>query len=108
MFGSTSLAFCCCRSWSRFAGGRMMAASTTTSPKGDLPNSGKTRSAEPKLPPTGKGERTALPCPTRARVLAGPMPRTTAALLGLDSVHRTTQPARPQAPSTDAWVAAPC
>jgi alkylhydroperoxidase family enzyme len=43
-----------------------------------------------KLPPTEKGGGQALP--SWAKALAGPMPRTTAALLRLDFVHRTCSP----------------
>jgi alkylhydroperoxidase family enzyme len=47
-----------------------------------------------KLPPaeTGAGQ----PLPSWARALAGPMPRTTAALLRLDWVHRTRSPLDPK------------
>ncbi len=47
-----------------------------------------------KLPPAEKGR--GQPLPSWARALAGPMPRTTAALLRLDEVHRNDSPLDPR------------
>ena len=57
-----------------------------------------------KLPPTEKGGGQALP--SWARALAGPMPRTAAALLRLDLVHRTRNPLDPKLRAQMRWVAA--
>jgi len=57
-----------------------------------------------KLPPVEKGGDQSLP--SWARALAGPMPRTTAALLRLDFVHRTHSPLDPKLRAQMRWVAA--
>jgi alkylhydroperoxidase family enzyme len=57
-----------------------------------------------RLPPTEKGGN--QPLPSWARALAGPMPRTTAALLRLDLAHRTSNPLDPQLRAQMRWVAA--
>jgi alkylhydroperoxidase family enzyme len=57
-----------------------------------------------KLPPAEKGRGQALP--SWAQALAGVMPRTTAALLRLDHVHRTRGPLDPKLRAQMRWVAA--
>jgi alkylhydroperoxidase family enzyme len=57
-----------------------------------------------RLPPTEKGGGQSLP--TWAQALAGPMPRTTAALLRLDLAHRTRSPLDPKLRAKMRWVAA--
>jgi alkylhydroperoxidase family enzyme len=57
-----------------------------------------------RLPPTEKGGGQALP--SWAKALAGPMPRTTAALLRLDFVHRTCSPLDAKLRAQMRWVAA--
>ncbi len=57
-----------------------------------------------KLPPTTRGGGQALP--SWARALASTMPRTTAALLRLDLVHRTNSPLDPRLRAKMRWVAA--
>jgi hypothetical protein len=47
-----------------------------------------------------------LPLPSWAKVLAGPMPRTTAAMLYLDFVHRAHTPLAPKLRAEMRWVAA--
>ena len=56
------------------------------------------------LPPTEKGG--GQPLPSWAKALAGPMPRTTAALLRLDFVHRTCSPLDAKLRAQMRWVAA--
>lgn len=56
------------------------------------------------LPPVEKGS--GQPLPSWARALAGPLPRTTAALLRLDFVHRTRNPIDPKLRAQMRWVAA--
>ena len=57
-----------------------------------------------KLPPTeGAGGRGALP--SWARAMAGAMPRTTAAMLRLDLLHRTRNPLGPMLRGKMRWVA---
>jgi hypothetical protein len=46
------------------------------------------------------------PLPSWAKVLAGPMPRTTAAMLRLDFVHRAHSPLAPKLRAEMRWVAA--
>ena len=46
------------------------------------------------------------PLPSWAKVLAGPMPRTTAAMLNLDFVHRAHSPLAPKLRAEMRWVAA--
>jgi len=57
-----------------------------------------------KLPPTQKGG--GQPLPSWAQALAGTMPRTTAALLRLDQVHRLSSPLDPMLRAEMRWVAA--
>jgi len=57
-----------------------------------------------KLPAVEKGGRPALQ--SWARALAGPMPRTTAALLRLEYLHRTKGPLDPKLRAMMRWVAA--
>jgi alkylhydroperoxidase family enzyme len=57
-----------------------------------------------RMPPAESGGGQALP--SWARALAGPMPRTTAALLRLDLVHRTRNPLDPKLRAQMRWVAA--
>ena len=57
-----------------------------------------------KLPQVEKGG--GQPLPSWARALAGSMPRTTAALLRLDYVHRTSSPIDPKLRARMRWVAA--
>jgi alkylhydroperoxidase family enzyme len=57
-----------------------------------------------KLPPAEKGG--GQPLPSWARALAGSMPRTTAALLHLDYVHRTNSPLDAKLRARMRWVAA--
>jgi alkylhydroperoxidase family enzyme len=57
-----------------------------------------------KLPPTQKGRGEALP--SWARAMAGAMPRTTAAMLRLDFLHRTRNPIGPLLRGKMRWVAA--
>ncbi len=57
-----------------------------------------------KLPPVEKGG--GQPLPSWARALASSMPRTTAALLHLDRVHRTSSPLDPKLRARMRWVAA--
>ncbi len=57
-----------------------------------------------KLPPVERGA--GQPLPSWARALAGSMPRTTAALLDLDYVHRTKSPLDPKLRAQMRWVAA--
>ena len=56
-----------------------------------------------KLPPAEKGGGQALP--TWARAMAGAMPRTTAAMLRLDYLHRTRNPLGPELRGKMRWVA---
>jgi alkylhydroperoxidase family enzyme len=56
-----------------------------------------------KLPPTEKGGGQALP--SWARAMAGAMPRTTAAMLRLDYLHRTRNPLGPLLRGKMRWVA---
>jgi alkylhydroperoxidase family enzyme len=56
-----------------------------------------------KLPPAEKGGGQALP--TWARATAGAMPRTTAAMLRLDYLHRTRNPLGPELRGKMRWVA---
>src|SRR5271168_1933841 len=56
-----------------------------------------------KLPPAEKGGGNALP--TWARAMAGAMPRTTAAMLRLDYLHRTRNPLGPELRGKMRWVA---
>jgi alkylhydroperoxidase family enzyme len=56
------------------------------------------------LPTVEKGG--GQPLPSWARALAGSMPRTTAALLRLDYVHRTNSPVEPKLRAQMRWVAA--
>ena len=56
-----------------------------------------------KLPPTEKGGGLALP--SWARAMAGAMPRTTAAMLRLDYLHRTRNPLGPLLRGKMRWVA---
>ncbi|MDG3004361.1 carboxymuconolactone decarboxylase family protein [Paludisphaera mucosa] len=56
------------------------------------------------LPPVESGS--GQPLPSWARALAGPLPRTTAALLRLDFVHRTRNPIDPKLRAQMRWVAA--
>ena len=57
-----------------------------------------------KLPPVERGA--GQPLPSWAKALAGVMPRTTAALLRLDLVHRTKSPLDPKLRARMRWVAA--
>src|SRR5258708_4538032 len=57
-----------------------------------------------RLPPAEKGA--GQPLPSWARALAGPLPRTTAALLKLDFVQRTRSPLDPKLRAEMRWVAA--
>jgi alkylhydroperoxidase family enzyme len=57
-----------------------------------------------KLPPVEKGAGQRLP--SWAQALAGAMPRTTAALLNLDYVHRTKSPLDPKLRARMRWAAA--
>jgi alkylhydroperoxidase family enzyme len=57
-----------------------------------------------KLPPTESGGGQALP--SWARAMAGAMPRTTAAMLRLDFLHRTRNPLGPLLRGKMRWVAA--
>jgi alkylhydroperoxidase family enzyme len=56
-----------------------------------------------KLPPTAKGTGQMLP--SWARAMAGAMPRTTAAMLRLDYLHRTRNPLGPMLRGKMRWVA---
>jgi len=56
-----------------------------------------------RLPPAEKGGGHALP--TWARAMAGAMPRTTAAMLRLDYLHRTRNPLGPELRGKMRWVA---
>jgi alkylhydroperoxidase family enzyme len=57
-----------------------------------------------KLPPTEKGG--GQPLPSWAQALAGTMPRTTAAFLRLDHVHRSGSPLDPKLRAEMRWLAA--
>jgi alkylhydroperoxidase family enzyme len=57
-----------------------------------------------KLPPAEKGG--GQPLPSWARALAGTMPRTTAAFIRLDQLHRSGGPLDPKLRATMRWVAA--
>jgi len=57
-----------------------------------------------KLPPTEKGAE--QPLPEWARMLAAPLPRTTAAMLELDYLHRARSPLDPVLRGQMRWVAA--
>jgi alkylhydroperoxidase family enzyme len=57
-----------------------------------------------RLPPTEKGG--GQPLPIWARMLAGPLPRTTAAMLQVDFAHRTSSPLDPRLRARMRWVAA--
>src|SRR5271168_3652902 len=56
-----------------------------------------------RLPPAEKGGGQTLP--TWARAMAGAMPRTTAAMLRLDYLHRTRNPLGPELRGKMRWVA---
>ena len=58
-----------------------------------------------RLPPLEQGEA-GQPLPAWARALAGPLPRTTAAMLELDYLHRARSPLDPKLRGQLRWVAA--